>query len=122
MLKFIRTKNFKMPGKHRLLDVQIEKDKDGNWTQTEKWEEKVLVSTEGAEPREMSVPYTRTYHTRFDGGKMTVIENIDRSCCPPDMREDALGSEPLFWPEPTPKAKSSSSSHKSRGNIPLVVG
>ena len=62
MLKFVRTKNFKMPGNRQMLDIQLHKDENGNLVQKESWEESLVISAaEDSEPTVVKVPFTKTY-------------------------------------------------------------
>ena len=80
MLKFVRTKNFKMPGNHQMLNIELQKDESGNLVQKERWEESLVISAaEDTEPKVVKVPFTETYTTCTDEktGKTTVLEQID---------------------------------------------
>ena len=80
MLKFVRIKNFKMPGNCQMVDIQLNRDNQGHLVQTEKWEESVLLSgPTDTEPRKVCVPFTKTYTTVNDKKKsvMTVFEEIN---------------------------------------------
>ena len=82
MLKFVRTKNFIMPGNRQIVDIQLNRDDQGHLVQIEKWEESVLISgSKDTEPRKVCVPFTKTYTTVNDkkNGVMTVFEEINTS-------------------------------------------
>ena len=80
MLKFVHTKNFKMPGNRQMLDIHLHKDENGNLVQKESWEESLVISAaEDSEPKVVKVPFTKTYTTCADEktGKTRVLEQID---------------------------------------------
>ena len=80
MLKFVRTKNFKMPSNRQMLNIELHKDESGNLVQKERWEESLVISVaEDTEPKVVKVPFTRTYTPCTDEktGKTTVLEQID---------------------------------------------
>ena len=52
MLKFVSTKNFKMPGNRQMLNIELHKDESGNLVQKERWEESLVISAaEDTEPK-----------------------------------------------------------------------
>ena len=87
MLKFVKTKNFKMPGNHQMLDIQLSRDDNGHLVQCEKWEESVMIrGPTDAEPRKLIVPFTKKYTTVQDEKKgiMTVFQEINTLYSPAD--------------------------------------
>ena len=117
MLKFVRTKNFKMPGNRQMLDIHLHKDKNGNLVQKESWEESLVISApEDSEPKVVKVPFTRTYTTCTDEktSKTNVLEQIDVQ----HFSRDERG----WMVEPKPKKLPTPSSTKSSGNLPGIIG
>ncbi len=86
MLKFVRTKNFKMPGSRQMVDIHVHNDAaTGETVQREQWQETVdLPSSHGAEPKKVLVPFTRTYTSSFDEekGVMKLVEEVESTYGP----------------------------------------
>ena len=117
MLKFVRTKNFKMPGNRQMLNIELNKDESGNWVQKERWEESLVISTaEDTEPKVVKVPFTKTYTTCTDEktGKTTVLEQIDA--------QQFSRAEMRRMVEPEPEKLLTSPSVRSSGNLPGIIG
>ena len=117
MLKFVRTKNFKMPGNRQMLNIELNKDESGNLVQKERWEESLVISTaEDTEPKVVKVPFTKTYTTCTDEktGKTTVLEQIDAQQFSRDEMRRMV--------EPEPEKLLTSSSVRSSGNLPGIIG
>ena len=109
MLKFVRTKNFKMPGNRQMLNIELQKDESGNLVQKERWEEFLVISAaEDTEPKVVKVPFTKTYTTCTDEktGKTTVLEQTDAQQF---SRDEMRNIEP---PSPTKIPRSLSSVSK----------
>ena len=106
MLKFIRTKNFKMPGNRQIVDIQLNRDDQSHLVQTEKWEESVLIcGPTDTEPRKVCVPFTKTYTTVNDKkkGVMAVFEEIDTLYYPSDeIKNVIVEAEPKKLPSTIP--------------------
>ena len=117
MLKFVRTRNFKMPGNRQMLNIELQKDESGNLVQKERWEESLVISAaEGTEPKVVKVPFTKTYTTCTDEktGKTTVLEQIDAQ----QFSRDEMGK----MVEPEPEKLVTPSSVQSSGNLPGIIG
>ena len=117
MLKFVRTKNFKMPGNRQMINIELNKDESGNLVQKERWEESLVISaTEDIEPKVVKVPFMKTYTTCTDEktGKTTVLEQIDAQQFSRDEMRRMV--------EPEPEKLLTSSSVRSSGNLPGIIG
>ena len=117
MLKFVHTKNFKMPGNRQMLNVELHKDESGNLVQKEMWEESLVISAAKAtEPKVVKVPFTKTYTTYTDEktGKTTVLEQIDAQQFSRDEMKKMV--------EPETKKLLNPSSIRSPGNLPGIIG
>ena len=117
MLKFVSTKNFKMPGNRQILNIELHKDESGNLVQKERWEESLVISAaEDTEPKVVKVPFTKTYTTYTDEktGKTTVLEQIDAKQFSRDEMKKMV--------EPETKKLLTPSSVRSPGNLPGIIG
>ena len=104
MLKFVRTKNFKMPGNRQMVDIHLHKDENGNLVQKESWEESLVISAaEDTEPKVVKVPFTKTYTTCTDEktGKTRVLERIDAQHFSRDKMRNIESPSPIKMPSPS---------------------
>ena len=111
MLKFVRTKNFKMPGNRQLVDIKLCKDESGNLVQKERWEDSVVVCpSDQTEAKVVKVPFTKTYTTLVDKqtGKTSVLESIATENSRGDERETIV--------------KTDKAALKTSGKLPCTIG
>ena len=79
MLKFVRTKNFQMPGNRRMTDLQVYRDAQGRFVQEEHWEKDIAVP---APYLSGTVKYKRTYVVTKKPGSIQVDTKTKREYVP----------------------------------------